>query len=319
MSHPEVLLAYEHPLPDIFSADKLQEQSAVVTLPYGKLEVRRWFFDGIRINHYKNYFRDRFCFEKQNADQIVSLSFNLKGAYVIRQSGHTYTVKRGQHNIVHTKGYSNTFENQELQGESFSIEWEPEAFYRLAKDGNDTLKQFLLKMQKDEPAVLSPTSLFIHPDLHTAIQSILTCAYSGHMKKLFLLSKCVEILVMQAEAYDQSLRRENIFYKKKDDQDRLVYARQILQEKMENPPTLSELSKIIGINEYKLKRGFRELFGVTVFGYLSDFRLERAKEELQDSGKSIGEIAYLLGYYSPQHFANAFRKKFGISPSEFRK
>ena len=260
MSHSEVYLAYEHPLPKTFSSDELQEQSATVTLPYGQLEVRRWFFDGIRINHYKNYFRDRFRFEKQNLDRVVSLSFNLKGSYTIRQSGHVYTVKRGQHNIIHTKGYSNTFENQELSGESFSIEWEPQAFYRLAKDGNDTLKHFLRKMQKDEPVVLSPTSLFIHPDLHTAIQSILNCVYSGHMKKLFLLSKCVEILVMQAEAYDQSFNKENTFYKKKDDQDRLLYARQILQEKMENPPTLSELSKMIGINEYKLKRGFRELF-----------------------------------------------------------
>lgn len=319
MHNTEVYQAYEHPLPDVIPHDQLVEQSAAITLPYGKSEVRRWFFDNIKISHNKNYFKSRFHFEKCNPHRTVNLSFNLQGSYTIRQSGHTYTVKRGQHNMVHSNGYNNTFENKALCGESFSIEWTPEAFYQIAKDGNGTLKRFLEKMQNDQPVVLSPTSLFIHPDLQRAIGSIIHCPYSGHMKKIFLLSKCVEILVMQAEAYHQSFGRENVYCKKSDDQERLLHARKTVEENMENPPTLSELAKLVGINEYKLKRGFKELFGTTVFGYLSDFRLEKAKLELLDTNKSIGDIAYTLGYCSPQHFASAFRKKFGISPREFRK
>ena len=174
-------------------------------------------------------------------------------------------------------------------------------------------------MQRNEPAVLSTTSLFIHPQLNHAIQSILHCPYSGHMKKIFLLSKCVEILVIQAEAYNQAIDKGKPYCRKSDDQDRLLHAREILEARVDAPPSLSELSKMIGINEYKLKRGFKELFGTTVFGYLSDFRLEKARQELLNSNKHVGEIADMLGYYSPQHFANAFRKKFGISPSDYRR
>ena len=69
---------------------------------------------------------------------MVSLSFNLKGNYSIYQNGQTYCVKAGTTQTLSIpKGYSNTFENMDLQGESFIIELEPEAFYRVAQDGND--------------------------------------------------------------------------------------------------------------------------------------------------------------------------------------
>ena len=317
MSESVQYTAYEHPFPDSIPSDTLYEQSAEIDLSYGRQEVRRWFFDGILIHHTKTQFLDNFCFEKQNPDKMVSLSFNLEGNYEIYQQGKSYHVQKGQHNIIHTRGYGNTFKNKDLVGETFNIEISPEALYRIAKDGNAVLRQFLERMLKDEPVVLSPVSLTIHPDLMSSIRSILHCPYTGSMKKLFLLSKSIEILVLQAEAYDRYLI-QNGENKKQKEMDQLVYAREFMEQHMANPPSLSELSREIGLNEYKLKRGFKELYGSTVFGYLSDFRLERACWELQNSSKPIGEIAMDLGYSSSQHFSNAFKKKFGMSPSEAR-
>ena len=313
-----VYRAYEHPLPEAIPPDEVVEQSAQLSFPYGNCEIRRWLFQGIKINYTKNHFLDRFYFEKENPDRVVSLSFNLKGNYSIYQNGQTYCVKGGQHNIVHSKGYSNTFENMDLQGESFIIELEPEAFYPIAQDGNDVLKRFLDSMQRNEPAVLSPTSLFISPDLRKAIQAILYCPFSGNMKKLFLLSKSMEILVLQAEAYDQWIKAKKQYCTRQDDQERLMQAQKYMEENLQHPPTLSELARIIGLNEYKLKRGFKELFQTTVFGYLSDQRLEKARQDLLDSNKTIKQIAFSLGYSSPQHFSSAFRKKFGLSPKNCR-
>ena len=84
------------------------------------------------------------------------------------------------------------------------------------------------------------------------------------------------------------------------------------------PPSLSELARIIGINEYKLKRGFKEIFGNTVFGYLSDARLEIAKMDLLENKKTVSEIALELGYSSLPHFSNAFKNKFGVSPAKLK-
>ena len=97
-----------------------------------------------------------------------------------------------------------------------------------------------------------------------------------------------------------------------------MYAREYIMNNLETPPGLSELAKIVGINEYKLKRGFKEIFGNTVFGYLSDARLEIAKNDLLESKKTVSGISSELGYSSVQHFSSAFKKKFGLSPNKLK-
>ncbi|WP_376779847.1 helix-turn-helix domain-containing protein [Sphingobacterium multivorum] len=73
-----------------------------------------------------------------------------------------------------------------------------------------------------------------------------------------------------------------------------------------------------GLNEYKLKRGFKEVFHQTAFSYLSDLRLELAKNQLLEGKKPVTEIAFEMGYCSLQHFSTAFKKKFAVSPSQVK-
>jgi AraC-like DNA-binding protein len=164
---------------------------------------------------------------------------------------------------------------------------------------------------------LSDGNLYLDAGMHRAIEAILTCRYTGGLKKIFLLSKCMELLVMQAEAYNLSLGVKAGYVKTGYDKERLLYAREYLKQHVESPPSLPELSRILGINEYKLKKGFKELFGNTVFGYLADLRLDMARDYLLEKKKPASEIAFDLGYSSVQHFSTAFKNKFGVSPRAF--
>lgn len=310
---------HDHPLPDLPTNGSLIEQQAHVDMEYGSHDIQRWFFEGIRIDHVQHHFKDHFFFQRQNPKGLVSLGFNLRGTYDIHQAGQSFHVLPGQHNIVYPKGHGNTLENKSLEGESFSIMIQPEAFFKFAQDGNDTLKRFLDRMLKDEPAVMLPQSLFTTPELAQAIGAILNCPFSGSMKQMYLLSKSIEILVLQAEEMDKAARKQEESKLRAQDRMRLGEAKVYMETHFLEPPSLSELSRIVGINEYKLKRGFKELFGTTVFGHLSNFRMERAKSELRDTEKPIGEIASGLGYSSSQHFSRAFKEKFGSSPGQFRK
>ncbi|WP_315823187.1 AraC family transcriptional regulator [Paraflavitalea speifideaquila] len=119
-----------------------------------------------------------------------------------------------------------------------------------------------------------------------------------------------------AEAY-QNTRQEQ-FIKNKADKEKLIAVRDLINERVQDPPNLSQIARIVGLNEYKLKRGFKEVFNNTVFGYLADQRLHLAHRYLQDTRKTAAEISYELGYATPQHFSNAFRKKFGITPASAR-
>lgn len=319
MPSPPPIPVYIHPLPDQLPAHELVEQSAKVELSYGSQEIQRYFFDGIQIDHLRHRFNDHYLFHRENPGGVVSLGFNLKGSYDIHQLGHTYRVHAGQHNIIHTRGYSNTLENKDLEAESFSIIMQPQFFYEAAREGNSVLKRFLGEMVKDKPVVLAPESLYTDVELEQAIRAILDCPFSGSMKKMYLLSKSIEILVLQAEAFDRAARRSSPTGLRESDKRKLAEAKAYLEAHISDPPSLSELTRIAGINEYKLKRGFKELYGNTVFGHLSNFRLERAKSELQEGSKAIGEIAATLGYSSSQHFSRAFKEKFGIPPGKFRR
>lgn len=95
-------------------------------------------------------------------------------------------------------------------------------------------------------------------------------------------------------------------------------ARDIILEDIRNPPTLPALAIRAGLNEFKLKAGFRQVFANSVFGYLSDHRLELAKQDVLEGYKSLTDIAYETGYASLSHFSHSFKKKFGISPVKMR-
>lgn len=319
-STPIDFVYYEPPL----SADDLRttglvEEDVCIPLEYGTMEVKHWYFDGLRIGLKRVRYNDRYFFEKSNNLDVVSLQFNMRGTYDIYQSGQVFHVQSRQHNIIYSPGHSNTFRNGDLLTESFHVEFTPDVFLGIIADSNDTLQRFADTMDSGRPVVLAQPSLLLDSDLQKAINDVLHCRYTGGLKKMYLLSKSIEILVMQAETYDRRAEAGARYCKRTDDRERIQYARDYLLENATTPPSLTELSRVVGINEYKLKRGFKEVFKTTVFGYLADHRLDTARQELLESGKTISEIAYETGYSSPQHFSTAFRKKFGVSPREARK
>ncbi len=313
-------LFQNHPVnQDRMQSTKLVEESREYELPYGKTFMHQWIFEGIRILYTRHKYNNHYIFENRNEENVVSLEFNMKGRYVIHHFEKTYNVTNQQHNIIYSPGTHNTFNNIDLETETFKIEFTPDFFLKVVKESNEILKRFADRMSMNKPAVLSPASGIIDLQLANAIREIIQCRYTGGIKKIFLLSKCLEILVLQAESFAYTENSTHIYIQRKDDLEKLEFVRKYLTDHAGMPPSLSELAKMAGINEYKLKRGFKEVYNSTVFGYLSDYRLNKAKHILAVNSQSVSEIAYELGYSSPQHFSKAFKDKFGLSPKHVRK
>ncbi len=100
---------------------------------------------------------------------------------------------------------------------------------------------------------------------------------------------------------------------------RLEEARRILDEEYSDPPSLLALARRVGLNDFKLKRGFRTLFETTVFGYVRRVRMEKALAMLQIGPFNVSEVATAAGYTCLGHFSVAFRKRFGIAPSDVKR
>ena len=96
-------------------------------------------------------------------------------------------------------------------------------------------------------------------------------------------------------------------------------AKAILLTNLEHPPSLLELAQRVGLNDCKLKRGFRQLFGTTAFGYLYQQRMEKARDLLKVDTMNITEVTAVVGYTNPSAFGAAFKRMFGTTPSAYRR
>jgi AraC family transcriptional regulator len=96
-------------------------------------------------------------------------------------------------------------------------------------------------------------------------------------------------------------------------------AKEFLYAEMNRNPGLTELSAAVGMNVHHFSRLFKRSTGLAPHQYLGDMRLERAKRMLADGRAQIIEIAYEIGYANPSQFSAFFRKRTGLSPTEFRR
>ncbi|WP_185154359.1 helix-turn-helix transcriptional regulator [Fulvivirga sp. M361] len=279
---------------------------------------KTWELEQIRISHniieYNSFGKVR----SMNDSEYVRLHFGIKGSYQFSfsQLNASYDLSGHHNNIMYSDGLEIEVQNKSDRIETFGINFTPESYIAIAQNGNEAMKRFSEKVMNKENSIFSPTWKTNDFRLQQVIDEMIHCPYATELNGLFLLSKSIELLVIQAELYEKQSKKP--FIKSAIDKRKLIEAKELLSSRIENPPTIVELSKLIGINEYKLKRGFKELFGTTVFGLIHRSRMSLAKRLLLDTEKTVKEVAYETGYSSPQHFSKAFRKEFSVSPNSIR-
>lgn len=101
--------------------------------------------------------------------------------------------------------------------------------------------------------------------------------------------------------------------------ERIHFAREILDKRLDDPPSLDELARTIGANVRALKQGFKACFGQTVFGYVFEQRMLLARQLLETEGMSIAFVAQQVGYGASSNFTTAFRRHFGMPPSALKR
>ena len=153
--------------------------------------------------------------------------------------------------------------------------------------------------------------------LQSAGHQVLKCPFEGSVRKLFMEGKALEILAYELDEFssDQIASQVplNVI-----EMGRLYEARKIVEDEFADPPSLFDLARRVGLNDFKLKRGFREAFGTTVFEYIRKLRMEKARDLLEHGHLTVTEVALAIGYNHFGHFSAAFKKAFGILPSCYR-
>ena len=181
---------------------------------------------------------------------------------------------------------------------------------------DSTVTDDLLEFQ--HPSSFSKT-LSLCGRTRLVLETLLNHTYSGSLENIYINGQSQMLLLYSLECMVGEKEVEGFqckFLANEADREKIVQAREILLQHIGEPLTIKELSRKVAINECYLKKGFKEMFGTTIFDFYQGQRMEHARYLLYEKGLSVTEVSVMLGYSSISHFSTAFKKHTGLKPCE---
>ena len=190
----------------------------------------------------------------------------------------------------------------------------PKNLKNLPNGEGELFTDFLKELVNPSDSYVEGPRFFMTPEMEHIVNTIFSNRYEGKAKMMFFRSQITALLshfFWQLSTLSTSPIKTN-------EREKLYKAKEILSSNLDTPPSLTELSRQIGLNTFKLKKDFKALFGVPVFKYLQNERMTTAHDLIRSKSATVQEAAWHVGYDSLSSFSNAFTKKFGFRPSEIK-
>ncbi|MEM9142624.1 MAG: AraC family transcriptional regulator [Bacteroidota bacterium] len=258
--------------------------------------------------------------------ETLEMEFVIQGKCIRVSDTFAYTARfnTNRHNLSYLgpqKAISR-WESPSGDVEILQINLSPDFFLRyLERDAGNTTRLGHLKkaiLQKRNTP-LSRESMVITSKIKEVVKQIITCDSSGMVKRLYLESRILYLLSLQIEQFLSASFSRNSYEISQEIVEKIYNARIFLEKNLfAKHITLPLLAREVGTNEYTLKKGFKEVYGTSVFGFWKTLKMTSAKEHLQNSNEPIADIAEKLGYKNQRHFSTAFKKIYGVTPSMIR-
>jgi AraC family transcriptional activator of pyochelin receptor len=150
-----------------------------------------------------------------------------------------------------------------------------------------------------------------------AASQLSTTRESGSFSSLFYRGKAYELLSLYFGQSEHSVNNTCPFLNDADFMLKVHLAKEILLENMSTPPTIYELSERVGVSLKKLKTGFKEVYGSPISEFLLESKMNKALKQLDQTDISVNDLSAELGYSSPSHFIQSFKKRFGTTPKQY--
>ena len=258
----------------------------------------------------------------------LNVGNSFMGLCVVRQGIVECFLSETRDKRIWRKGYTNMIVSSGIKeernlfrkGDTFgmtSILVSPDFFQHLSERYTEYFGSAYLRFGRGETFFIAPKNLSIPIALSVALNDLEVSQMMGNASPMYLEAKvteCLSLFMRETEGKEPVNAKIVGF----SDRDKIYQARDIICSEYLNPPSLHDLALRVGTNECTLKAGFKEAFRTTVFNYLFDYRMNIAIHYLLDTNKSIGEVAGLVGYEHQAHFCTAFKRKFNVTPSEYR-
>lgn len=303
---------------DIISSGSVLETRASFEHTFGKVHYKEIQLEigNILVGDY--HIREALMLSSELQDPTIEMHFNLGSTIRMGENGFASTDISGmRQNMLGLRGAKGFVEFEaNTQYKTFDVHLSVE-FVKKWYGENALLDRFIDDFERNRTSMLYPDAMHVTPAMQRIIGEINNSPFTGFTRKLYLEAKIQELFILQLDLcecmmnigsqYKQVLNPKDI--------ERIHEAKRYIEEHLDQPRTIIELAHLVGTNESKLKRGFKQLFGTTVFGYMQERRMERARQMFIEEDKSVSEVAHFVGYSNLSNFTNAFKVYFGFPPT----
>ncbi|TCO73123.1 helix-turn-helix domain-containing protein [Marinisporobacter balticus] len=227
-----------------------------------------------------------------------------------------YRFKEGDLFIYKTLNKLDYFKFKYINCKAISIHMN----FNIIKNAINSIRedQLITDWQKNIKSIFNENILIIEKasyDLRKIAQQIDAISSDNMIGYMKLKLKTIEFLA----TFLEEKAKGNFKHIKNKEVQRITKAKEIIDENIENTPSVKELAVKLNTSVYKLQKGFKDITGDTVYAYIKKVKIEKAKYLLKNTDMSILEITNEIGYENPSKFSNLFKRYNDITPLKYRK
>lgn len=313
------LIEKEYPDWNISSEEGIIERTTFIEHYFGKGFYKEIYFEGVHIGFGDTLLRNSVRLDFESDFETIEMHFALKGKSTVSTNvlDKSVSFTPHQHNIIYANGMCGKMLWESDQFQLCEINLAPEFFKKFLPLEHHLFDVFRNTMEKGKSGLLAKSHHPVSHKMYQIVDEIMNCERTGIFKRMFLEAKVIELLLLQLEQFtDNSFLNTSI---KKVDVDKIYAVREFILQNLDAACSLIDLAHKVGTNDFILKKGFKELFGTTVFAFWNNAKMEQAKQLLTEQNMTVSEVSRQIGYKNPRHFSAAFKRQFGILPSQFKK
>lgn len=155
------------------------------------------------------------------------------------------------------------------------------------------------------------------PSMAIILSQLFNYNLHSSMKQLYFKGKIYELLSLYFNKSEDPSLEQCPFLVDEDNVAKIKKAKDIILSRMAEPPSLQELADEINLSLKKLKEGFKQIYGDTVYSFLFSHKMDYARKLLESNEHNVNEVGLKVGYSTSSHFIAAFKKKFGTTPKKY--
>ncbi|WP_282786391.1 helix-turn-helix transcriptional regulator [Flavobacterium croceum] len=265
---------------------------------------------------FQNNENEKVTFQKKIPQGLIQFHFGLKGKgkFIFNQGGYSIDLNEEKSMLFYNPQKELPL-HLELHPNSWviSIVISIKKFHGLFSSEAEHIP-FLSEENKDRKYYKETN---ISPSMAIVLNQLFHYHLNPSIKNLYYKGKAYELLSLYFNRSEDANVEQCPFLIDEENVLKIRKAKEIVLENMAEPPTLEVLSEQVGLSLKKLKLGFKQIYGDTVYGFLFDYKMEYARQLLDSGSYNVNEVGLKIGYSTASHFIAAFKKKFGITPKKY--